>query len=88
VFAEFGLTPEQCAALEAHLELLMRWNRTVNLTAIRNREEAIERHYCGSVEYRRCGVGGWIPRIPGRGAAARLYGDVDRIAPAEGGVLA
>jgi 16S rRNA (guanine527-N7)-methyltransferase len=49
VFAEFGLTSEQCEALEAHLELLLRWNRTVNLTAIRNREEAIERHYCESL---------------------------------------
>jgi 16S rRNA (guanine(527)-N(7))-methyltransferase RsmG len=45
VFADFHLSPEQEAALEAHLELLMRWNRTVNLTAIRTREEAIERHY-------------------------------------------
>jgi 16S rRNA (guanine527-N7)-methyltransferase len=49
VFADFALTPEQCAALEAHLELLLRWNRTVNLTAIRSREEAIERHYCESL---------------------------------------
>jgi 16S rRNA (guanine527-N7)-methyltransferase len=45
VFADFALTAAQEAALEAHLELLMRWNRTVNLTAIRSREEAIERHY-------------------------------------------
>jgi 16S rRNA (guanine527-N7)-methyltransferase len=49
VFADFPLTPEQCATLEAHLELLLHWNRTVNLTAIRNREEAIERHYCESL---------------------------------------
>jgi 16S rRNA (guanine527-N7)-methyltransferase len=49
VFAEFVLTGEQEAALEAHLDLLMRWNRTLNLTAIRNREEAIERHYCESL---------------------------------------
>src|SRR5580693_8645036 len=27
----------------------MRWNQTVNLTAIRMREEAIERHYCESL---------------------------------------
>jgi 16S rRNA (guanine527-N7)-methyltransferase len=46
VFADFVLTPEQEAALEAHLELLLRWNKTLNLTAIRSREEAIERHYC------------------------------------------
>jgi len=45
VFADFALTAAQEAALEAHLELLLRWNRTVNLTAIRSREEAIERHY-------------------------------------------
>lgn len=45
MFAEFGLSREQEAALEAHLDLLLRWNRKLNLTAIRNREEAIERHY-------------------------------------------
>lgn len=49
MFADFALTAEQEAALEAHLELLLRWNRTVNLTAIRSREEAIERHYCESL---------------------------------------
>jgi len=45
VFAEFGLTPEQQAALDEHLELLLKWNKTVNLTAIRDRDEAIQRHY-------------------------------------------
>lgn len=45
MFADFALTPEQQAALEAHLDLLMRWNQKLNLTAIRNREEAIARHY-------------------------------------------
>ena len=49
VFADFTLTGEQEAALEAHLELLMRWNQKLNLTSIRNREEAIERHYCESL---------------------------------------
>ena len=49
MFADFHLTPEQTAALEAHLELLLRWNRKLNLTSIRNREEAIERHYCESL---------------------------------------
>lgn len=49
MFADFALIPEQEAALEAHLELLMRWNRKLNLTAIRSREEAIERHYCESL---------------------------------------
>jgi 16S rRNA (guanine527-N7)-methyltransferase len=49
VFADFALTAEQEAALEAHLELLLRWNKSLNLTAIRSREEAIERHYCESL---------------------------------------
>ena len=49
MFADFALTVEQEAALEAHLELLMRWNQKLNLTSIRNREEAIERHYCESL---------------------------------------
>ena len=33
-------------ALERHYELLVRWNRVLNLTAIRNVEEAVIRHYC------------------------------------------
>jgi 16S rRNA (guanine527-N7)-methyltransferase len=49
VFADFSLSAEQEAALEAHLDLLMRWNQKLNLTAIRNREEAIERHYLESL---------------------------------------
>lgn len=44
-----GLTSEQVDALEAHYELLVRWNRVVNLTAIRSLEEVAERHYCESL---------------------------------------
>jgi len=36
----------QVDALERHYELLVRWNRVLNLTAIRNMEEAVIRHYC------------------------------------------
>jgi 16S rRNA (guanine527-N7)-methyltransferase len=78
VFADsrdFHLTPAQDAALEAHLELLMRWNKTVNLTAIRNREEAIERHYGeslflaaslppGALRIADVGSGGGFPGFP------------------------
>ena len=49
MFADFALTAAQEAALEAHLDLLMRWNQKLNLTAIRSREEAVERHYCESL---------------------------------------
>jgi 16S rRNA (guanine(527)-N(7))-methyltransferase RsmG len=43
------LGPEQLDALEAHYELLLRWNKVLNLTAIRSLEEAAERHYCESL---------------------------------------
>lgn len=43
------LSRAQIAALEAHYELLLRWNRTLNLTTITSVEEAVERHYCESL---------------------------------------
>jgi 16S rRNA G527 N7-methylase RsmG len=43
VFRE--LSESQNAALESHYELLIRWNKILNLTRIEGRQEAIERHY-------------------------------------------
>ena len=43
------LSAGQIAVLEAHFELLVRWNKTVNLTTITSLEEAVERHYCESL---------------------------------------
>jgi 16S rRNA (guanine527-N7)-methyltransferase len=43
------LSPGQVEALEAHYQLLLRWNRTLNLTSIKRTEEAVERHYCESL---------------------------------------
>jgi len=43
------LSPGQVAALETHYQLLLRWNRTLNLTSIKRMEEAVERHYCESL---------------------------------------
>ena len=43
------MTPEQRARLEAHFELMLRWNAKLNLTRITDREEAWERHYMESV---------------------------------------
>ena len=39
----------QIQTLQAHYELLLRWNRVLNLTTIDSLEEAIERHYCESL---------------------------------------
>lgn len=42
-------SPGQVEALESHYQLLLRWNRTVNLTSIKTMEEAVDRHYCESL---------------------------------------
>jgi 16S rRNA (guanine(527)-N(7))-methyltransferase RsmG len=39
----------QVEALNRHYEMLLRWNRTVNLTSVSGLEEAVERHYCESL---------------------------------------
>lgn len=43
------LPREQVVALEAHYQLLLRWNKSLNLTRITRLEEAVERHYCESI---------------------------------------
>jgi 16S rRNA (guanine(527)-N(7))-methyltransferase RsmG len=54
VFAEllgrlFPLNPAQAQALASHYELLLRWNRVLNLTRITDLGEAVERHYAESL---------------------------------------
>ena len=44
-----GLAPDHIHKLEAHYELLSRWNRRLNLTSIASLDVAVERHYCESV---------------------------------------
>ena len=44
-FLDTPLTPAQLDAVSAHLDLLLRWNERVNLTAIRRPEEIVERHF-------------------------------------------
>lgn len=43
------LDAKQVQALEAHYNLLLRWNRVINLTTVTSLEEAVERHYCESL---------------------------------------
>lgn len=43
------LTPDQVSTLENHYQLLVRWNRVLNLTSVRSLEETVERHYCESL---------------------------------------
>jgi 16S rRNA G527 N7-methylase RsmG len=44
-----ALSPEQVGTLEAHYDLLCRWNKIVNLTTISRLDEAVDRHYCESL---------------------------------------
>ena len=46
---EFDLPGDQVAKLEAHYNLMCRWNRVLNLTSIYKVEEAVERHYWESL---------------------------------------
>jgi 16S rRNA (guanine527-N7)-methyltransferase len=70
-----ALDARQTEALEAHLELLERWNRTINLTAIKSREEAVSKHIgeslflaahlsSGALNVCDLGSGGGFPGIP------------------------
>jgi len=43
------LSDPQADVLAAHYDLLVKWNKVLNLTAVRSLEEAVERHYCESV---------------------------------------
>jgi 16S rRNA (guanine(527)-N(7))-methyltransferase RsmG len=49
-YAPYGaLTAEQIDQLEAHYNLLVRWNARLNLTRIDSVEEAVRLHYCESL---------------------------------------
>jgi 16S rRNA (guanine527-N7)-methyltransferase len=51
VLSELGLaqSPAALAALVAHFELLLTWNRSINLTGIRDPDEILRRHFAESL---------------------------------------
>jgi 16S rRNA (guanine527-N7)-methyltransferase len=68
-----GLDPALSAPLLAYLDLLLRWNRTYNLTAIRDPEEMVTRHLLDSLAMQAhvrpgaladLGTGPGLPGIP------------------------
>jgi 16S rRNA (guanine527-N7)-methyltransferase len=44
-----SLSAEQTAALQSHYNLLVKWNKVLNLTTLRRVADVVERHYCESV---------------------------------------
>ena len=71
---EVSVSEAQASALEAHYQLLVHWNRVLNLTSIRSLEEAVVRHYAECVYFSDLlppvetvldfGSGGGFPGIP------------------------
>lgn len=43
------LSADQVHQLEKHYDLLLKWNRVLNLTNLQGVEEIVERHYCESI---------------------------------------
>jgi 16S rRNA (guanine(527)-N(7))-methyltransferase RsmG len=69
------LSEPQIGLLYSHYQLLVRWNKVLNLTAIRDLDEAVVRHYSeslflgthlpgGSLSVADLGSGGGFPGIP------------------------
>ena len=48
-YSPIPLSDLQVNTLDKHYELLLRWNAVMNLTAIREAEEIVLRHYCESL---------------------------------------
>jgi 16S rRNA G527 N7-methylase RsmG len=49
-WAPFGhLSEDQIAKLEGHYELLIRWNKVLNLTRIQRLDDVVRLHYCESM---------------------------------------
>jgi len=49
-FSPYGaLSSRQLTLLEAHYQLLLRWNQKINLTRITSMQDAVRYHYCESL---------------------------------------
>jgi len=70
---QIDVTDDQCDALVAYLELLVKWNKVINLTAVRNPTEMVRRHILDSLSVHEhidsntlidVGTGAGLPGIP------------------------
>lgn len=44
-FLRHGLSPEQLRNISIYIDILLKWNRKINLTAVRRPEEVVTRHF-------------------------------------------
>lgn len=68
------LNSEQLTLLEAYSDCLLKWNKTINLTAIQNKDQVKTHHFCDSLSVLPflegvkslvdVGTGGGLPGIP------------------------
>ena len=59
-FAPYGaLSAVQVSQLERHYELLLKWNKTLNLTRITDISDSVELHYCESLY-----LAEFLPKLP------------------------
>lgn len=49
-----GLSAQQAGQLIVYLDLLLRWNQKINLTAVRSAEDCVTRHFGESIFLSRC----------------------------------
>jgi len=70
---QIDVTDDQCDALVAYLELLVKWNKVINLTAVRDPTEMVRRHILDSLSVHEyidsntlidVGTGAGLPGIP------------------------
>lgn len=54
-----AISPEQINLLQGHYGLLLRWNKSLNLTRVEALEDAVERHYAESLF-----LGARLPAVP------------------------
>ena len=91
-----NLSTDQIGQLIAYLELLLRWNKKINLTGIRDWESCVTRHFGESlylgrwVELKRQAIGyrkrGGISRLELEDYLSGLVGDTSRTGRQEAGV--
>ena len=70
---QIKVTDDQCDALVGYVELLVKWNKVINLTAVRDPQEMVRRHILDSLAVHEhidsntlidVGAGAGLPGIP------------------------